>query len=74
MTVITISPKSYISSSYTNIPSLFLKGTLLHWCQIKKKKSSMVMKFRIYLFDLLEDKEMNKYNFKKDISWKLHQW
>lgn len=28
----------------------------------------MVVKFRIYLF---EDKEMNKYNFRKEIRWKI---
>lgn len=28
----------------------------------------MIVKFRIYLF---EDKEMSKYNFRKDIRWKI---
>lgn len=75
MTVITISPNSYISSSCTNIPALFFQGTLLHWCQVrkkkKKKKSSYGSKTQKKPFDSLEDKEMNKYNSKKDISWKI---
>lgn len=31
----------------------------------------MVVKFRIYLYDSLYDKEMNQYNSQKDISWKI---
>lgn len=31
----------------------------------------MVVKFRIYLYDSLYDKEMNPYNSQKDVSWKM---
>lgn len=30
----------------------------------------MVVKFRIYLYDSLYDKEMNPYNSQKDVGWK----